>query len=368
MRWSILAGVIAVSQPRPAHAPQHWRLVEDLRIGGADSGAMSFNDIRSLAVDAKGRILVLDYQTQEIRMFDASGRFVRLVGRIGRGPGEYTQPNGLRIAPDGAVWVNDYANGRFVIFNGDGTFARQILAPGWGYGYSWDGEFDLRGRLMEGIPVESRRGGPRISAIRRFDPTSARWDTIPEPQCSLPDGGSERWSWSWRTATGGGVIGVPFAPWPVSRMDPSGAWWCGSADDYHLQLLDLDGRRVLVDVRRSDSRVPIPRTVRDSIVAEYQAWSRKVPPGTIDVSMIPRSYPRFQSLEVDDLGRLWAWRHTAGGVTIDVWSRAGAQVATLEWPSPRNASLRVIVRGDRLYAVISGDDGVPFVVRYRVIR
>lgn len=366
--WLAVAVGVALSQPRPIIAQQHWRLVEDLRMGGADSGATSFNDIRSLAVDAKGRIFVLDYKTQEIRMFDASGRFVRLVGRTGQGPGEFTEPNGLRIAPDGKLWVNDHANGRFVIFSGDGTFERQILAPAWGYGYSWDGEFDRRGRLMEGIPVQSPRGGPRTSAIRRFDPTNAKWDTIPVPQCSFPDGGSEQRNWSYHTATGGGVIGVPFAPWPVSRMDPSGAWWCGSAVDYHLQLKQLEGGRVLADVRRSDPRVPIPPRVRDSVVAEYQTWSRKVPPGTIDVSRIPRTYPRFQSLEVDDRGRLWAWRHTAGGTTIDVWSRAGVQAATLEWPSPHNASLRVIVRGDRLYVVISDDDGVPFVVRYKVIH
>ncbi len=40
-----------------------------------------------------GRLVVADGQTQQVRRFDASGTFVRNLGRAGRDPGEYRRPS-----------------------------------------------------------------------------------------------------------------------------------------------------------------------------------------------------------------------------------------------------------------------------------
>src|SRR4029434_10624526 len=64
-----------------------WTLKETLRIGGAEAGPASFNQVRAVDVDAKGRILVMDRQTQDIRMFAPDGKHLRTIGGQGAGPG-----------------------------------------------------------------------------------------------------------------------------------------------------------------------------------------------------------------------------------------------------------------------------------------
>ena len=76
----LLAGTL------PGQAP--WRLVEEVRVGSPDPGPASFNDIRGLATNRQGWLFVLDFAAQDIRIFDAAGRYLRTEGRKGSGPGE----------------------------------------------------------------------------------------------------------------------------------------------------------------------------------------------------------------------------------------------------------------------------------------
>ena len=68
--------------------------------------------------DAQGHIHVLDQQAQQVRVFGADGKFVRSLGRPGRGPGELSRfANGLLSARDGSVWVPDYAQARINVYS-----------------------------------------------------------------------------------------------------------------------------------------------------------------------------------------------------------------------------------------------------------
>ncbi|MBK9547955.1 MAG: 6-bladed beta-propeller [Gemmatimonadetes bacterium] len=176
-RIAALVILLATLFVRPASAQQRWRLVEDLRIGGADTGAASFNDIRALAVDGKGQIFVLDVQALEIRVFDPRGRFVQRIGRNGEGPGEFRSPNGMLVAPDGKIWVNDIGQERMVVFDTRGKPATHLRPPSWGFGGIWEATFDPQGRLLE--TLRSSRG----SVVGRFDPKTARVDSLRMPDC-----------------------------------------------------------------------------------------------------------------------------------------------------------------------------------------
>lgn len=365
--WLSVTIMLTVCLPKLLASQQHWHLIEDLRIGGAEDGPTSFNDVRDIAVDAKGQIFILDFKTQEIRLFDPTGKFVRLVGRTGAGPGEFNEPNGIVLAPDGTLWVNDYNNARFDIFKGDGSFARQMLVPGWGYGWRWGSTFDHQGRLMEVIPIRPTASSPRSSGVRRFDPKTAKWDTLKLPACFPSKGGPGQWSWSYRTANGGGIISVPFAPSVTYQVNPTSAAWCGSGTEYHITQLELGTGRTLTEIVRPATPVPIPTKVRDSALVSLRERAAKLPAGTIDLSMVPQNYPIFSAFTVDDQDRLWAFRRSpGGGIAIDVWTRSGVQVATMAFPSAVQVWDTKVIRGNKFYGLILDEDGVPFVVRYRV--
>lgn len=92
----------------PAKAPrtQVVRLEEQWRIGeDDDANAVVFGQVGSLAVDSDGRVYVVDAQARQINVFSADGDFLRTLGRQGEGPGEFREPRGLVLMPDGAIGV-----------------------------------------------------------------------------------------------------------------------------------------------------------------------------------------------------------------------------------------------------------------------
>jgi hypothetical protein len=349
-------------------AQARWRLTEDLRIGGTEDGPSSFNEIRDIAVDAKGRVFVLDHQAEEIRLFGADGKFIRLVGRKGAGPGEFRQPNGIRLAPDGSLWVNDHRNARYTVFTAEGEFAKQVLAAPWGWGYRWDGTFDAQGRLMETVPLRSpgaQNSNGRI--VRRFNPAAARFDSLAIPEC-FATGAYKDWSVTWKAGTSSGVFSVPFAPLALAHFTPTGAWLCAMGEEYRLKLMRLEGGALISEIKSNSAPIPIPPQVRDSVIATLYKPPSPIPPGTLDESRVPKNFPRIEEVDVDDEGRIWVRRRVPGGLAFDVWSVNGVQVATIAAPVAFEKFRPLVIRNNRLWVVIGDNDGVPIVVRYSIVR
>lgn len=93
---------------------------EELRIGSVDDPDLGFSTIVGVAVDAGGRVFVLDAQERRVRVFDRDGEPLRSFGREGRGPGEFQTPTDIGVVGD-TVWVADALTGRITLFDPTGT-------------------------------------------------------------------------------------------------------------------------------------------------------------------------------------------------------------------------------------------------------
>jgi hypothetical protein len=154
----------------------------------------------------------------------------------------------------------------------------------------------------------------------------------------------------------------------MAKLDPQGAWWCARGAEYIAVGVALGGAQ-LARIRGNAPEVPVRAAVRDSAVAAFEKRVASLPGGGAAVSRIPKSYPRIDEIDVDDKGRLWVRRRApGGGLALDVWSRNGVQLATLDAPLVFQKYLPLVIRDDRLYTVVPDEDGVPFVVRYRIVR
>lgn len=97
--------------------PAELRFVQELRIGRVDgSGPDVFAEVHDIAVDASGRIYVLDPGWQDVRLFDRDGGFIRQLAPEGDGPGErrHRRQFPARVTWDedrGRLWIDD---GRFL--------------------------------------------------------------------------------------------------------------------------------------------------------------------------------------------------------------------------------------------------------------
>jgi len=64
--------------------------------------------VRQVAIGTNGHIIIADDAAPALRVFDANGKFVRVIGRNGEGPGEYRSMGGVATLRDGRfqLWDN----------------------------------------------------------------------------------------------------------------------------------------------------------------------------------------------------------------------------------------------------------------------
>lgn len=355
----LLAALATALVAAPAAAQARWRLVEDLRIGTMDEGPASFSDIRGLATNARGWIFVVENSTQDVRVFDERGRHLRTIGRKGSGPGEFQLPNGIARAPGGSLWVHDPLNARLTVLGPDGEVLRGVTETNNGYGFEWGGRFQRDGWLTEPVFLQVENRSQR--AIRRWAPDRSRADTLVPPACGGP-AAPEPYRIS--SGTMRGYIAVPFTTGPASVYDLRGGLWCGHTGGYRIARIGLPRGDTLAMVRGEAKPAPLSEA---EIEEALRPTLERFKGATFDRSRIPRVRPLVRSLLVDDAGRLWVWRFTAETATVfDVYDAAARPMAVVTGPAGLSPYPTPVIEGNTLYGVVTREDDLPAVVRWRV--
>lgn len=353
-------GTVAVHNPEQGAWTEQtaWHAVEDLRLGRADgAGPDVFAAPVALEADALGRLYVLDAQANQLRVFDADGRHVRSVGGQGAGPGELRQPIGMAMAPDGALWVVDPGNGRFTVFDTTGALRTTVRRASGLAMMPWPGRFDRQGRLWDVSMGPGGMSGP--PSLLRVDPATGKVQPV-----NLPAFSPAQFS-----ASNGPVsvsAPIPFSPDLVWTLDAEGRVWSGVSDRYRLRLHEPAGDTVRV-VERAAAPVEVAASERDSLPAQLKWFTDQG--GRIDLSRVPRHKPAFVSILTDDQGWLWvrpALPATERNAAFDVFDPEGRYQGRVSLPIVHMDGMPLIIRGDRIYAAVLSDEGVPQVVRFRI--
>ncbi len=113
---------------------------------------------RDVVLDAQGRVLITDTGNKRVVAYDADGAFLFAFGSPGIGPGQFDEPVGLAVAPDGTLYVADTWNQRIQAFapTQEGyTYLREWPIYGW-FGESLENKpylaVDQAGRVYAGDP------------------------------------------------------------------------------------------------------------------------------------------------------------------------------------------------------------------------
>lgn len=91
-------------------------------LGGAEAAELS--GVTSALRLPDGRVVVANSSPLEVRVYDATGKFVLRLGRKGQGPGEYRGRITVHQAPGDSVQVFDDALQRWTVFTVAGTLGR----------------------------------------------------------------------------------------------------------------------------------------------------------------------------------------------------------------------------------------------------
>lgn len=114
---AVVAGGCGDLVPEGEDAVPRLELVEVDRIGSVD-GPDAFSDVAEVAVGG-GELYVLERQRSQVVRVDASGDRSGTFGRGGSGPGEFSRPTTLGVTGE-RIWVADMGARKMEIFSLDG--------------------------------------------------------------------------------------------------------------------------------------------------------------------------------------------------------------------------------------------------------
>jgi len=102
------------------------RLIKELTIDDKSLPQdVFFGNLINLAFDTDNNIYASDYKSNNMKMFDTSGKFVKTMGREGQGPGEFQGPYYMSISRD-RIAVYDLRNRRISILKLDGELTKYL--------------------------------------------------------------------------------------------------------------------------------------------------------------------------------------------------------------------------------------------------
>ncbi len=381
---------------KTAQAPRHpgvASLVEELSIGVADGNEeYMIGQVSDLALGRDGSLFVFDGQVPVVRHYDATGKFLRRIGRSGAGPGEYRSVSGLATLADGRLLIWDTGNWRVNVYAPSGDFSTQWTTPSGMSGggtaqYSRAVMVDSAGRVVMRKEVfDFQRMGRNSTIWLRYRPDGTFIDTVHAPA------GPRAEPLVARSGNVSTSLGVPFMPIRVATMSPAGNLIAGYPNRYAFEIHQADGRAV--SVRRDVRAEPVSRSERSEARRTVEERMRQTDPNwSWSGPDIPDHKPHYYGLVAGLDGRIWVLltpeartgpgvsgsvgigggnapgRRSPGGgeppkaSLYDVFEPDGTYLGQVQVPAGTYAMVR---RGDQVWGVAFGEDDVPRLKRYRI--
>lgn len=340
-----------------------WTMEFETRIGSSADGPGAFGFVRDFDADPSGRIYVLDGQANEIRVFSRDGDFLRSFGRTGEGPGEFQRAAGIVVRLNGTTMVADPMHGRYTLFDSTGTVL-SVASPGivissWYLVFPWPGTIDSLGHVYD---LTNTSDGLRLLRFGIESSVSRVRDTIAVPalrstELLLKDGqGRVRAS-----------MPAPYATQMLTYVDAAGFLWLGDNSEYRIVKRRFTGDTVQI-IQRAFRPEPVTRADIDSAMAPAATFLANG--GATDGPPIPEHKPAYRWFIVDDQGYLWvssSERRNSIGTVLDVFDPTGRYLGGVDTGLQIDDTNPPVIRNNRLYATVSDEQDVQYVVSVRIV-
>lgn len=325
-----------------------------------------------------GRIAVLNAGTQQVRFYDADGRYLSASGGQGGGPGELRYPAHLQIATGDSIIVWEGPLGPRSVFDAAGAYVDRLtldramimagLATHFSEGFTpLDGESVLLTayeRQREDFTLRDDLFRPVLGYLRvSFDGT--RIDTLGWyggiPQKYVDVGGSRRpvtmmLGYHAQVAAGGRPLRI----------------YTGDTERFDIRVFDDDARLLRI-IRRTAPPPPIDPQHVELVRRERLEWAeqrsgREEMERMLAVSPVAPHYPAFSGLRTDVHGRLWVEEYAPPGsdtTRLTAFDDDGREAGTIALPP----SFRPLEIGDDyILGVFTDDLDVEHIRMYPLTR
>ena len=378
------AGVsIVMNGPEGAWTEEsRWQLEDVLKIGEAEGDPdYQFGTISGIGELSDGRIMVLDQQAQNVRIFGSAGVLEQVVGQAGSGPGEFGPGAAwLNVIHGDTVFIVDQSNQRMSRLLGDGTF---------------DGSFPLDFQTT-GFPIrtEAKPSGRLVSQFRRIQLPGQEGETgdailelasdgtVLDTVRTMPSGGT------FRIRNGRPEIRL-FAPEPAWALLGEDELVFATNDEYRLETYGPDGTLRRVTALPS-AKISITEEDKSAFMDGLEkTWARfGMPDAQIEQikSQIEFAdvFPAFSQFRAGPAGSIWVQRlitpsrlvelegeidlqrgGNLGGPEWDVFDADGRFLGSATMPERYQP---VSFVGDRILGVWRDEFDVQYVRILRVVQ
>lgn len=355
---------IVTSEPATAT----WALAPEprLTLGSIDEGgAAQFFRIQDIELLPDSSIAVANRGSEEIRIFDASGRHMRSFGGSGRGPEEFVR---LEMVEEGrdSLFTYDNGNDRLQVRDLSGGFGRTFRLE-WFYGALFpvhvapDGAvLAVTGRYMTELSGTGRVVDTALVSL--YDPTGALVDSfvrLPHNERFVKQVGDMRTT-----------IGAPFSASASLVGTPDGFCYAFGPSP-EIRCHDRSG-----GLRAINRVLDAPSAVTEADIGAF--WAMELEADTpyrpylvrlrSDITF-PEFFPAISQLTLDDTGRIWAKRFVASihPDSDESWwiFEGGHLVGSLTTPQ----GFRVLdIEGGLIAGVWTDELGVEFVRVYELMN
>ena len=340
--------VKVINNPKePMYSEHVFNLEEELAIGTNEMNQTEemFQIIVSLAIDDKGHIYVLDKKAGNIKIFDKSGKFQKIIGRKGDGPGEFKAPERCVLAPNNELYIHDSENWKVHVFDADGTFKRHmpVRMP-----FFEGPKFTSYGELIASYGV---LGEELFFKLKKFDSNMEPIISITSIPIQKPP---RVHVFIYYTASD--------LKWDVNYRDEI-IWGVMTSPEYELFIHDTGGKYIKKITKEYN---PVKLSKKE-YVKLMSKWFGKVPtPPQWDL-VIPPSYPPFQGFFCDDGGRIFVKRF----VEVEKSDKHYFDVFDEEGKFITNITLDINLqfgtfRDKKLFTIEEDEEGYQVVRRYKV--
>lgn len=370
---SIFAALPATVPTARAQTPL-WTVTPELRIGGAEDEQNPFTRISSLAVGRDGSMYVADEMQAAVSVYDAGGRFVRMIGRKGNGPGEFMWLGLVGLKGD-SIWTYDGQQRRLTLFDSNGRVAATIShaaqRPDPRFSRVEPGAFLADGSVF-GIPNDEGPDSTHVVMVRMQRSTESRellgyLDQRDGPTAVVSGAGVQEMRMQrpvsseslWDVSPGGDAIFVVDRPQPtapgtsrfrVTRLNVRGDTVYSRLYRYAVQPLGRERRDRLTGVVKS-----APVFARHGVNTD----------AVLRAMRIPDYLPPITEVVAGRDGTLWLRREETGADTVSwmVLDANGMTIGALRLPAKLT-----VHQADRrnLWGVMKDESDVPQIIRYRV--
>ncbi|HKS05370.1 MAG TPA: 6-bladed beta-propeller [Gemmatimonadaceae bacterium] len=354
--------------------------VEVLRVAET-SKETTFGQIQMIAPTPDGGLLIHDVKAAEgeaVRQFSPDGKFIRNIGRKGRGPGEYSVGFvAMAVAPNGTIVLREPFTG-IKRYRPNGVFINEFASDRRSGSHEFVITSDTTMYLRGSVRTGSSLG---VAAMVQYDTAGLDIDSLVAPRWLMNEAPSDFLfgaltpRQSWTIASDGRMV--------ITRSDKLGFL----VIDPRTQSTPLVGEVAATPIPISDDE----RAERERVDKWSEANCGLIENGKVVVEgpkaqPVPKIKPLMKAVDVDNNGRVWLWKRTPsvqipshtvracdGKSTEGTFTERGRVIAAFQLDGtylgevrfPDKAG-RIVFVGDFAWATVANDEGVQQLIKFRL--